>query len=62
MIMIGADMNNAELQMKIEKIKDELSEVKYKADVLEKQVQYFNMLTDEIRTDLAKLRELLVDG
>lgn len=48
--------DNGQIQMEIEKVKDELGRVEFRTTELNKQMEEFRTLVDEIRVQLAILR------
>ena len=55
--MIGIDMaDNAQIEMRIEAIKDELGRLEYRTSQLDKRMKEFSSLVDDIRVQLATLR------
>ena len=49
-------IDNAQLQMQIETVKDELGRLEFRTGELDKEMKEFFKLTDEIRVQLAELR------
>lgn len=55
--------DTGQIQMQIEQVKDRLSDIKGRADDIEKQMKVFNDTVNEIRKDLATLKSKLIwDG
>lgn len=48
-----------QIQMQIEQVKDKISDIKGRADAVEKQMKQFNDTVNEIRSDLAILKSKL---
>lgn len=48
--------DNAQIEMKIETVKDELGRLEFRTSELNKQMQEFRALVDDIRVQLATLR------
>lgn len=54
---------NTQLEMRIHDVKDTLSDIKHRADALEKQMKVFADTVTELRKDLATLKSKLIqDG
>lgn len=51
--------DTGQIQMQIEQVKDRLSDIKGRADNIEKQMKVFNDTVNEIRSDLAILKSKL---
>ena len=50
---------NTQLEMRIHDVKDTLSDIKHRADELEQQMKVFANTVNDIRNDLAILKEKL---
>ena len=50
---------NTQLEMRIHDVKDNLSDIKHRADELEQQMKVFTDTVNDIRNDLAILKEKL---
>lgn len=48
--------DNAQIEMRIETIKDELGRLEYRTSQLDKRMKEFSSLVDDIRVQLATLR------
>lgn len=51
---------NTQLEMRIHDVKDTLSDIKHRADALEKQMKVFADTVTELRKDLATLKSKLI--